>query len=141
MKTVAKRHHDPPNEAVRKMMARFGLETPGPMEILEQLRRAATGDRAVDRKTKALVALAICVAARRDDCIAEHVHDALGAGASRPEILETVGTAMLVGGRRSMPCGSEAVAALDHLEPGRWSENPGARGGANYRISKNPVDG
>jgi AhpD family alkylhydroperoxidase len=136
MKTGAKRQPYQPTRAVRRMMTRFGLEAPGPREILEQLRKAAAGEGAVDRRTTQLVAVAICVAAGRDDCIAQHVYDAVEAGTSRPEILEIVGTAMLVGGRRSLSCGSEAVAALDHLTKGRELDPARARGVSDYRRQK-----
>jgi len=38
------------------------------------------------------------MAERTDGCIAYHVHDALKAGASRPDILETIGVAIMMGG-------------------------------------------
>lgn len=52
---------------------------------------------------------------RCDGCIAFHVHDAVKAGASRKEIVETIGVAVLMGGGPSVMYGCEALAALDQF--------------------------
>ena len=51
---------------------------------------------AVDEKTKELIALAIGITVRCNGCIACPVHDALRAGATRHEVLETIGVAILM---------------------------------------------
>jgi AhpD family alkylhydroperoxidase len=61
-------------------------------------------------------ALGIGIAARCDGCIAYHVHDALKAGASRKEIVETIGVAVLMGGGPAAVYGTEAFAALNQFE-------------------------
>ncbi|MDH3659584.1 MAG: carboxymuconolactone decarboxylase family protein, partial [Alphaproteobacteria bacterium] len=50
--------------------------------------KAAVAAGALDTKYKELIALAISVAARCDDCIAHHTYDALEAGATKEEIAE-----------------------------------------------------
>jgi len=64
---------------------------------------------------KELIALAIAITVGSDGCIAYHVHDALKSGASREEILETVGVAVMMGGGPSVVYGKEAVAALEQF--------------------------
>jgi AhpD family alkylhydroperoxidase len=106
------------NIQVREMMARLGDELPGLMNTFGRLHHSATGEGALSTKVKELIALAIGITVRCNGCIAYHVHDALKAGASREEILETVGVAILMGGGPSVVYGTEAMTALDQLDAG-----------------------
>jgi AhpD family alkylhydroperoxidase len=83
-----------------------------------QLHQKATADGALDKKTKELMALAIGIAVHCDGCVAYHVHDALKAGATRPEILEAIGVAIMMGGGPAWIYGCEALEALDQFEAG-----------------------
>jgi AhpD family alkylhydroperoxidase len=76
---------------------------------------AATAAGALDPKTKELIAVAISVADRCDGCIGFHVKAAAKQGATREEIVETVGVAVYMGGGPSMIYGAEALAAFDEL--------------------------
>jgi AhpD family alkylhydroperoxidase len=67
-------------------------------------------------KIKELIALGIGIAVRCDGCIAYHVHDALRAGATHQEIVETIGVAVLMGGGPAAMYGSEALEALEQFE-------------------------
>jgi alkylhydroperoxidase/carboxymuconolactone decarboxylase family protein YurZ len=49
-------------------------------------------------------------------CIAYHVHDAVLAGASREEVVETIGVAILMGGGPAMMYGCEAMAAFEQYQ-------------------------
>ena len=80
-----------------------------------ELARAATCPGALDTKTKELIALAIGITARCDGCLGYHAKAALRHGASRDEILETIGVAIYMGGGPSMIYGAEALAAYDEL--------------------------
>jgi AhpD family alkylhydroperoxidase len=71
---------------------------------------------ALDTKSKELIALGIAIAVHCDGCIDFHVHDALAAGATRPEILEAIGVAILMAGGPSMVYGCEAMDALEQFE-------------------------
>ena len=95
------------------MMGRLGKDIPETMGAFSKLHKASIGDGALDSKTKELIALAIGVVVRCNGCIAVHVHDALHAGASREEIIETLGVAILMGGG---PAVMYAVEALDAIE-------------------------
>lgn len=58
----------------------------------------------------------MAIALRCDGCIAFHVHDALQADASREEILETTGVAILMRGGPAVMYGCEAREALDEFQ-------------------------
>ena len=104
------------NKKVREMMARLGEEAPSLMSAFGRLHKSATDDGALSTKVKELIALAIGITVRCDGCIAFHIHDALKAGASREEILETIGVTVMMGGGPSVVYGTEALTALDQLE-------------------------
>ena len=88
---------------------------PAPMKAFWGLHKVVTAQGALDTKTKELIALAISVAARCDDCIAHHVYDALEAGASREEISDALGVAILMGGGTSVVYASHAIEALEQF--------------------------
>jgi len=104
------------NDEVRASMAALGKELPGVMAAFGQLHGSASKDGALSAKIKELIALAIGITVRCNGCIAFHVHDALSAGASREEILETIGVAILMGGGPSVVYGAEAMAAMRQAE-------------------------
>jgi len=98
-----------------RMMEKLGGEMPAVMGGFGQLHEAATADGALGKKTKELIALGIAITVRCDGCIAYHVHDAIDAGASREEIIETIGVAVLMGGGPSVVYGTEALEALEQF--------------------------
>jgi AhpD family alkylhydroperoxidase len=104
------------NESVRERMAELGKDLPGVMAAFGRLHGAAAANGALSAKVKELIALAIGITVRCNGCIAYHVHDALKAGASREEILETIGVAILMGGGPSVVYGTEAMNALNQFE-------------------------
>ena len=104
------------NEQLRERMGRLGKAIPDTMSGFVRLHEAASKDGALSNKTKELIALAIAITVRCDGCVAFHIHDALRAGATRQEILETLGVAVLMGGGPSVVYGTEAMAALEEFE-------------------------
>ncbi len=100
---------------LRNLMGKLGKEIPGPMGGFSQLHKASVVDGALNTKTKELIALGIAISVRCDGCIAFHVHDALKAGASRAEIAETIGVAVLMGGGPSVMYGCEAYEAMEQF--------------------------
>ena len=95
---------------------RLGKELPGPLSGFGRLHRETTAPGALAASTKELIALAIAIAARCQSCIAFHVHDAIKAGATRQEILETIGVAIMMGGGPAAMYGCEAYDALEQFE-------------------------
>ena len=73
----------------------------------------ATAEGALSVKTKELIAFAIAISVRCDGCIAHHSQAVLKAGASRQEVSEMIGVAILMGGGPASIYGAEALRAFD----------------------------
>lgn len=84
---------------------------PEVMRAFSGLAQAALQTKVLDLKTKELIALAIGVATRCDDCIAFHSKAAVEQGATREEILETLGMAVYMGAGPSMMYAAHAFDA------------------------------
>jgi len=84
---------------------------PEVMKAFSALAQNALHGGALDGKTKELIALGISVAVRCDDCIAFHVKAAVERGATREEVLETLGMAIYMGAGPSAMYASHALGA------------------------------
>ena len=100
---------------VKRNIRKLTSSQPAVMEAFTMLHKTAVATGALDTKTKELMALAISITSRCDDCIAHHVYDALEAGAAREEIAEAIGLAILMGGGVSMIYATHAIEALDQF--------------------------
>ncbi len=89
---------------------------PDVMKAFGALAMAAGAPKALDAKTKELIALAIGVATRCDDCIAFHTKAAVDHGATRDEVVETLGMAIYMGAGPSAMYASHALAAFTQFE-------------------------
>jgi len=98
-------------------MGALGKAIPEPMTAFSQLHEATSADGALDGKTKELIALGIGVTIRCEGCIVCHVQDSLSMGATREEIQEVLGVAVLMGGGPSVVYACEALEALDEFAP------------------------
>lgn len=76
------------------------------------LSQAASQAGALDEKTKELLALAIAIAIRCDDCIGFHTKACIRLGMTKQELEELVGVAVMMGGVPSLMYGSHAIAAF-----------------------------
>lgn len=85
--------------------------TPEVMKGFSSLAQAALQANALDTKTKELIALAIGVATRCDDCIAFHAKAAVAQGATDDEIFETLGMAIYMGAGPSVMYAAHAIDA------------------------------
>ncbi len=103
-------------EHMKELMGKLGQEIPDTMGAFSQLHHASSGDGALNSQTKELIALGIAIAVHCDGCIAFHVHDAIAAGATRKQIAEAIGVAVLMGGGPSVMYGCEALEALAQFE-------------------------
>jgi AhpD family alkylhydroperoxidase len=84
---------------------------PEVMKAFSGMAQAALAPKALDTKTKELIALAIGVAVRCDDCIAFHAKAAVEQGATDAEIHETLGLAIYMGAGPSVMYASHAAQA------------------------------
>ena len=92
---------------------------PDVMKAFAGIAKAATVSKALDGKTKELIALGIAVAVRCDDCIAFHVKAAVEHGASREEVLETLGMAIYMGAGPAVMYASHALEAFSQFKAAR----------------------
>lgn len=97
---------------LRELMAGLARRAPGPMSGFARLHAASVTDGELEPKVKELMALAVAIAIHCEDCIAYHVHDSLAAGASRQEIAETIGVAVMMGGGPAAVYGAQALEAV-----------------------------
>ena len=88
---------------------------PEVMKGFSALAQAALKADALDTKTKELIALAIAVATRCDGCLAFHAEAAMKQGASRAEVLETMGMAVYMGAGPSVMYAAQALEAFDQF--------------------------
>ena len=72
-------------------------------------------DGALDKKTKELIALAIGVSTRCDGCIGFHTQALHKLGASKAEIVETLGMAIYMGGGPSLMYAADALSAFEEF--------------------------
>ena len=88
------------------------VSTPDVMKSFTAMGSTAGATGALDSKTKELIALAIGVSTRCDDCIAFHSKGAVQYGATREEVLETLSMAIYMGAGPSVMYASHALAAF-----------------------------
>jgi AhpD family alkylhydroperoxidase len=102
---------------LEERLAQLGAEIPGPMGGFARLHKKATADGALSQKTKELMALAISIVVGCDGCTAYHVHDAVEAGATYPELLETIGVGLMMGGGPGSIYAAHALEAVKQFLP------------------------
>lgn len=95
------------------LMQQVGKGVPDVAKQFAGLDRAVSVDGALSCKQKELMALAIGIAIRCDGCIAFHAKAAVKYGATRDEILETIGLSIYMGGGPAYVYGAQALEAFD----------------------------
>jgi AhpD family alkylhydroperoxidase len=102
---------------LEERLIQFGKEMPGPMTGFARLHKKAVEDGALSAKTKELMALAISIAVHCEGCIVYHVHDAVAAGATRQELLETLGVGLMMSGGPGSMFVALAMDTIDQFLP------------------------
>ncbi len=105
-------------DGYKKLMSDIGKmykRCPGIAEGFGKLHDKAMKGGVVSTKDKELIALGIAVAVRCTGCITSHVKGAIDAGATREEIYETVGVAVLMAGGPGAVYGSMAIEATEEF--------------------------
>ena len=105
------------HQHLEERLAQLGRELPGPMSGFARLHKKTVEDGALVMKVKEMMALAIGIVVGCDGCIAYHVHDAVKAGATRQELLETIGVGLLMGGGPGSIYASHALDAIEQFLP------------------------
>ncbi|MBF0550662.1 MAG: carboxymuconolactone decarboxylase family protein [Deltaproteobacteria bacterium] len=98
----------------QKGVGTLSTELPDTMSKLFEFIGAAQKAGALTSREKELIAIAIGIYTRCEDCIAVHTYQALQAGCTRAEILEAAAMAMGFGGGPSV--GATASLLLDALD-------------------------
>ena len=88
---------------------------PKAMKELVVLHEAGATEDSLDTKTKELLALALAVYVRCEGSVAFHAHDALQAGATKEEIHDALGVAILMGGGPTKIYATHVMDALEKL--------------------------
>jgi AhpD family alkylhydroperoxidase len=96
----------------------FDEGLPVAMTAYSTFRKAVYKDGAIDAKTKRLIALAAGLTAGCTRCIIGQTKDAVKAGATKAEILETVAVAIVMGGTAVSAESWRVAKAL--VELGKW---------------------
>ena len=102
-------------KGVDQRVGALAKATPKVMGAYGQLVQSAMADGALDTKTKELMALAISVVIRCEDCISYHTRAAIKHGASKEEVVESLGVAVELGGGPSVVYSARALSAFDNL--------------------------
>lgn len=87
-------------------------QIPGVYDAFAGLSKAALAPGALDGVTKELIALSIAVHAACDGCIAAHARGAATAGATREQVAEAIGVAILMSGGPGTVYGPRAYDAF-----------------------------
>ncbi|MEQ1651494.1 MAG: carboxymuconolactone decarboxylase family protein [Hyphomicrobium sp.] len=85
--------------------------SPEVMKAFSAMAQSALAPKALDTKTKELIALAIGVATRCDDCIAFHSKAAVEHGATDEEVFETLAMTVYMGAGPSVMYAAHALQA------------------------------
>ena len=100
------------------LIRKLKKDLPGPLEGFSILHEQSMTDGVLGKKYKELVAIGIAICTGCEGCIAFHVNDAMKVGATREEIIETIGVALLMGGDPVLRRGLEALEAIEQVEAG-----------------------
>jgi AhpD family alkylhydroperoxidase len=101
---------------ISDLMGEYGKQAPNTMGGFTQLHKATAAGGALSAKIKELIALSISIAICCEGCIAFHVHDALKAGATKAEIVDAIGVAIMLGGGPAMVYGVQTLNAVEQFE-------------------------
>ena len=100
----------------RSKIRNYGKANPQLMGVFSKLHHVGSMPGVLSKKDKELIALGISINTRCEGCIAMHTHDALNSGATSAEIVETIGTAIYMGGGPSAVYGAKAFEMLNEFE-------------------------
>ncbi|MCS6958905.1 MAG: carboxymuconolactone decarboxylase family protein [Pseudanabaenaceae cyanobacterium SKYGB_i_bin29] len=103
-------------QRIRQHTAKIQEALPEVMKSFYALNKSASARGALDTKTKELIALALAVGSRCDDCIAFHTQAVLQEGASKEEIMETLAIAVFMGGGPSLMYAAHVIEAMEECQ-------------------------
>lgn len=105
-------------QRVQENIQKLGAEIPETMTPFNQLCQSTFAKGALSTKEKRLIALAIGVALRSEGCLLVHTKGALEAGATKDEIYDAVGVAILMSGGPGATYGQKVHQILQEFAGG-----------------------
>jgi AhpD family alkylhydroperoxidase len=112
---MSKSYKDVTARISKNVVGAIAKTNPDIMKGFQALSGAAMKDGALDEKTKEFIALAIGVAQHCDGCIGFHVKKLVQLGATREEIIETLGVNVYMGGGPGLMYAAEAMHAYEEF--------------------------
>ena len=104
-------------ELFHQGMGKAMQEMPKTSKAFSEFTGAAQSKGALTRREKKLIALALSIYTRCEDCIVHHVYEALKMGITRKEILDAAGVGIVFGGGPSFGAiASILIASIDEFE-------------------------
>jgi len=101
----------------------MGAADPDLVKAYAALHRASAASHHLDGKTRELIALGVAVSLRCDGCINVHTEAAIGAGASKEEIVEALGVAVMVNAGATMVYSAHVIDAF-HIHSSKEEVKP-----------------
>jgi len=105
------------HDYIEDRLADLSSEIPLQYGGFARLHKKAVTDGALSRKVKEMMALAISITVGCEGCIAYHTHDAVEAGATRDELLETIGIGIMMAGGPGSIYAAYALDAINQYLP------------------------
>lgn len=94
----------------------FKKEIPRSFPLINKLNTVTSQSGSLSTKNKALMALSIAITNQNEENLAINLHDAMKAGATREELIETMEFCSALGGRSVLLFACSAYAAMVQLE-------------------------
>lgn len=104
------------NEDANGPRGKLKEAAPEVMSAFGDLGKAVLKDGAVSLKTKELIAVALSVQNRCENCIMSHVGNAIKAGVTREELVDALGVCILMGGGPNSAYAGTALEVYDQFK-------------------------
>jgi AhpD family alkylhydroperoxidase len=100
-------------DQIKAAVKEISAVSPDIVKAYAGLHHANSQSTHIDKKTRELIALGVAVTLRCDGCINAHTDSAIMAGATKEEIIEALGVAIMVNAGAAMVYSARAVDAFD----------------------------
>lgn len=100
---------------VKQRVGKFKHDLPEISKHFWSLIQEGEKEGVLNKKTKVLIATAIAIAGRCDDCIVSHIQAYIASGGTRQELEEMIGVTVYMGGGPSMMYATHALQAFDEF--------------------------
>jgi AhpD family alkylhydroperoxidase len=104
---------------LKEQTANLFRAIPDTMRGYQAALKAAEAEGVLPAKIKELMSLAIGITSHCEDCITFHIQNAIRHGATREEVAETIGVAVVMGGGPAAVYGGKALASFDQAAPAK----------------------